>query len=79
MSSILTESVLSCTSWHQAQNIVDHLFSKQLISRAEILPGSTADGVKLIIENIEHDSAGIYAELSEFFGLDTYKLISIQP
>jgi hypothetical protein len=62
------ESVLTCASVHEAQNIIDHLFTKQLISRAEILPTSIENEVKLILENLEEDINQIKQEIVALIG-----------
>lgn len=37
------ELILSCTSWQQAQQIVDDLLNKHLVQSAEILPTQSAE------------------------------------
>jgi hypothetical protein len=69
MHKTLTEHALSCASWQQAQAVIDHLFSKSLILRAEILPVQKgADQVMVVIENLEDDIEAVTHELAAFFG-----------
>ncbi|MDB5181649.1 MAG: hypothetical protein JWP13_412 [Candidatus Saccharibacteria bacterium] len=75
MGNAATELVLSCRSWQQAQNIIEHLFSKQLIARAEILPiQKSIEEVKVIMENIELDILAITREVAELFGTNDFML-----
>lgn len=77
MTSTTIESLLTCTSWQQAQDVIDHLFSKQLISKAEMLPTEAGETVQLILENIEDNLSNIHKELAEFFGHDNFTLTAI--
>lgn len=71
----LTELALSCKSWQQAQDIIDRLFSLQLISRAEILPmPKNVEEVKVIMENIELDILEITQEIAQLFGNTDFTL-----
>lgn len=68
MTATTKESVLTCVSLQQAQDVIDHLFNKQLISRAEVLPSALEDEVKIILENLEEDVRQIRQEVTTLLG-----------
>lgn len=70
------ELALACKSWQQAQDIVDRLFDKHLIARAEILPirKSTENEVQVIMEHIEEDILSLQQAIAELLGHDNFSL-----
>lgn len=79
MSKPANEFVLTCASWQQAQGVIDQLFDKHLISRAEIIPlikdgQQGVEGVKLIMENIEQDLLKVSDEIARLFGSTNFNL-----
>jgi hypothetical protein len=75
MHKTLVEHALPCASPHQAQDVIDRLFGKRLILRAEILPIQKGiDQVIVVMENLEEDVAAIASELQAFFGHDKFDL-----
>lgn len=75
MRRMLIEQVLPCASLHQAQEVVDRLFEKSLILRAEVLPVQKGvEQAMVVMEHLEDDVALIKAELRAFFGHDNFNL-----
>jgi hypothetical protein len=76
MANLATELALACKSWQQAQEVIDDLFSKHLIARAEILPvpKSLEHEVQVIMENFEVDILAIQKEVARLFGHDNFML-----
>lgn len=75
MNKLATESVLTCSSWQQAQSVIDRLFDKQLISRAEVIPMKEGlDEVRLIMESIEQDLLKVTDEIAGLFGHRNFNL-----
>jgi 5-bromo-4-chloroindolyl phosphate hydrolysis protein len=62
------ESIITCVSVQQAQDVIDYLFSKQLISRAEIIPTKIENDVKIIFENLEENLQQIEQEVLSLLG-----------
>lgn len=48
------ELVLTCGSWQEAQAIADELLAKKLVASVEFLGQHERDGVKLVMQSVEH-------------------------
>ena len=61
----MAESVLTCASLQQAQDVVDRLLSKGMINGAEILPN--LKNVKIIFTNLTDE---VRTEITDLLGSD---------
>ena len=87
MSNELSELVLTCKSWQEAQNIADSLLDLHLVACVEFMEVKSsywynksinqADEVKLIMLTKEKNFNAIEAEVSKLHSYDTYVLQSI--
>jgi uncharacterized protein involved in tolerance to divalent cations len=68
------ELVFGCQSWQQAHDISDHLLSKQLIARAEVM---TAKEIKLLVTTADEHIESIEAEIKELLQLEEITLHKI--
>jgi periplasmic divalent cation tolerance protein len=81
------ELFLTCGSWQQAQNIVDHLLEQKLIACAEFIPVKSkfwwknkiegGDEIKLIMHSIENYFDKIEAEVAKLHSYETFVLLAI--
>jgi hypothetical protein len=74
----ISEIVLSCASWQEAQRLADHLFDKKLIQTAELLDSglesqvfdAPSNGIKLLVVAAEHLYADIVSATVMLLGRD---------
>ena len=69
------ELVLTCSSWQEAQKIVDHLLDRRLIGSAEFIP--LQNEVKLIMESAEHYYDEAKAEIAKLHSYQDFILHSV--
>jgi uncharacterized protein involved in tolerance to divalent cations len=65
------ELVFGCNSWQQAHEISEHLLSKQLIARAEVM---TAKEIKLLMTTATEHIESIESEIKELLRLEEITL-----
>jgi periplasmic divalent cation tolerance protein len=81
------ELVLTCSSWHEAQTIADHLLNKKLVACAEFIEVKShylwqgeldkASEIKLIMQSLVQNFSIIEEEISRLHSYKTFILQSL--
>ncbi len=81
------QMVLTCGSWQEAQKIADRLLETRLIACAEFVAIKSkyhwkegleeADEIKLIMESLHENFAGVEAEVAKLHSYETFVLQAI--
>jgi periplasmic divalent cation tolerance protein len=81
------QMVLTCGSWQEAHELAEHLLEKRLVACVEMLEIKSrywwkhrledANEIKLIMESVADNFAGVEAELKNIHTYDTFVLQAV--